>query len=406
MSLRERMGANDETATKHARLPTWRVVEHARLPRRNALFAVDQFDFANPAVDPQARGLRRPRRAHTDVDLSVPLRELARTDPVHLTQDNAARLQRLARSDHHAMRIGLEPHHIERLRRGNAKTTALTDGEVHNALMATEHAALQVDDLAGRDSVGLQAVDDVGVAAGGNEADVLAVVLVGDRQIEAMRQRARLALAHVAKRKAYAVELRLRGRKQEIALVTIGVLRAMQGARAIRQPARRDVVARRQHLRTELSRSREQFVKLDDAIALDARHRSFARDIALDKTLDHRLAEPFFVVEHIVRNADTVGHRTGIVNVLAGAAGALAVGGSAVIVELQRDPDDIVALSLQQGRGGRGIDAARHRDNDAGVLRSTFDVEAVSHGPVIGLVAAARARERRVFGASLRAFYL
>ena len=39
------------------------------------------------------------------------------------------------------------------------------------------------------------------------------------------------------------------------------------------------------------------------------------------------------------------GDRAGVVDVLAGAAGALAVGRRAVIVELQRDADDVVAAS-------------------------------------------------------------
>ena len=41
-----------------------------------------------------------------------------------------------------------------------------------------------------------------------------------------------------------------------------------------------------------------------------------------------------------------------------GAAGALAMGRRAVVVKLQRDPDHVVALGLQQGSRHRGIDAA------------------------------------------------
>ena len=69
----------------------------------------------------------------------------------------------------------------------------------------------------------------------------------------------------------------------------------------------------------------------------------------------------------------------GVVDVLAGAAGALAVGRRAMIVELEGDPDDVVALRLEQRRGHRGIDAARHGDDDPDVLRTALDFETVEH---------------------------
>ena len=55
------------------------------------------------------------------------------------------------------------------------------------------------------------------------------------------------------------------------------------------------------------------------------------------------------------------------------------MGRRAVVVKLQRDADDVVALGLEQRRRHRGIDAARHGDDDAGVLRPAFDIETVEH---------------------------
>ena len=46
-----------------------------------------------------------------------------------------------------------------------------------------------------------------------------------------------------------------------------------------------------------------------------------------------------------MRNADPLGDGAGVVDVAAGAAGALAMGRRAVIVELQRDADDVIAGS-------------------------------------------------------------
>ena len=81
-----------------------------------------------------------------------------------------------------------------------------------------------------------------------------------------------------------------------------------------------------------------------------------------------------------MRNADALGDGARVVDVLARAAGALAMRRRAVVVELQRDADDVIALGLEQRRGHRGIDAAGHGDDDAGVLRPAVKIEAVAHG--------------------------
>ena len=81
-----------------------------------------------------------------------------------------------------------------------------------------------------------------------------------------------------------------------------------------------------------------------------------------------------------MRNAEPRGDRAGIMDVAAGAAGALAVGRGAMIVELERDADHVVAGFRQQRRRDRGIDAARHGDDNARVGRPPLDIETVVHG--------------------------
>ena len=49
-----------------------------------------------------------------------------------------------------------------------------------------------------------------------------------------------------------------------------------------------------------------------------------------------------------MRDADALGDRARIMDVAAGAAGALAMGRLAVVVELQRDADDVIALGREQ----------------------------------------------------------
>ncbi len=48
------------------------------------------------------------------------------------------------------------------------------------------------------------------------------------------------------------------------------------------------------------------------------------------------------------------------------------MGRGAVVVELQRDADDVIALGLEQRGRHRQIDAAGHGDDDAGVLRAAW----------------------------------
>src|SRR6202035_1047651 len=115
-----------------------------------------------------------------------------------------------------------------------------------------EHAPLDVDDISGLGGAGPQALDHLGIASGWNEADVLAVLLVGDREIETAGQIAGLGLAALAQGKPQRIELLGRGGKQEIALVALAVASAVERAPTARQPARGDVVAGRQHLGAEL----------------------------------------------------------------------------------------------------------------------------------------------------------
>src|SRR5205085_5223942 len=116
------------------------------------------------------------------------------------------------------------------------------NAEMNNALMPADGATVEVDDVAGLNGIRPQAADDVGIASGGHEADVLAVLLVGDVKTKAPRQFARLRLGQVAQWKAQIVELLARGREQEIALVAIGVGGAKKRTRSVASAARCDIV--------------------------------------------------------------------------------------------------------------------------------------------------------------------
>ena len=179
--------------------------------------------------------------------------ERAVAQPVDGAQIDLVGLQRLARADDDARPLGVEVHDVERLAGGDADAAPLADRVAQDAVMAAEHAAVDMDDVAGRGGVRLQLGDDVGILALRHEADVLAVGLVGDGQAHALGDGAHRGLGHAAERKAQIVDLLLRGGEQEIALVAVGIDRAEQRAvRAVGAAA--DVVAGGQRIGAELAR--------------------------------------------------------------------------------------------------------------------------------------------------------
>ena len=130
----------------------------------------------------------------------------------------------------------------------------------------------------------------------------------------------------------------------------------------------------------QLARGIEQIAELDRAVTLNAGDWSLARRVAVGEIVDHGLAKAAFVVQHIMGNTDPLGDVARVVDVLPGAACALAVGRCAVIVKLQRDADDVIALRLQQRGRHRGIDAAGHGDDDPCVLWTALKIQTVEHG--------------------------
>ena len=157
-----------------------------------------------------------------------------------------------------------------------------------------------------------------------------------------------------------------------------------------------------QHLGAQFARGDQEIVELDRHVAVDARHRRLAMDIALGEAVDHRFLEAALIVEHVMRDAQRSGHAARVIDVLAGAAGAFAVDGGAVVVKLQGHADHVIALGLEQRGGHRGIDAAGHGDDDTGVGRAAVEIEAVWHrtltigGDGPGAMRRARKRQRRI----------
>ena len=115
-------------------------------------------------------------------------------------------------------------------------------------------------------------------------------------------------------------------------------------------------------------------------VACYAGNGSLAADIGARERLDHLLAKALFVVEHVVGDAEARGDVARVMDVLSGAACALAVRRIGMVVELHGQADDVVAPVGEQRRDDRRIDSPRHRHDDAGVLGRLVEAEATGRG--------------------------
>ena len=105
----------------------------------------------------------------------------------------------------------------------------------------------------------------------------------------------------------------------------------------------------------------EKIGELHCPIAGDAGYRRFAGQIAVGEIGDDGVPKTAFEIEHVMGNAEPRRRTAGVMDIIAGTAGAASTGSLAGIVELESDADDIEACALEQGGGHRRVDAARHR---------------------------------------------
>ena len=106
-------------------------------------------------------------------------------------------------------------------------------------------------------------------------------------------------------------------------------------------------------------RALEQVVELEALVAGDAGNRRAPREIGVGEGLDHLAREALGVVRDVEADAEALGDPPRIVGVLERAAARAAARESRIVT-----PIASAARLDQQRRGDRGVDAARHRDDD------------------------------------------
>src|SRR5262245_18793831 len=98
------------------------------------------------------------------------------------------------------------------------------------------------------------------------------------------------------------------------------------------------VVPSGKRIRIKLARELEQIAKLDPLIAAHAGNGRQPLRVSIGKVIHDGVAEPFLVVENVVRDGEPASYLPGVVDILASAAGTLPSQSPAVIVKLKRHP--------------------------------------------------------------------
>lgn len=135
-------------------------------------------------------------------------------------------------------------------------------------------------------------------------------------------------------------------------MVLAVVVRAVEVCAALIVDGTFDVVAGRHAVGAEITGDFQEIVELDSLIAFYARDWGFTAQVRVSKIFDNALTEIGFVIQHVMRESAFFGHAFCVVDVLSGAAGfGAGRDGLSVVIELERNADNVVAFFVQQGCG-------------------------------------------------------
>ena len=112
-------------------------------------------------------------------------------------------------------------------------------------------------------------------------------------------------------------------------------------------------------------------------IAANAGYRGSARKIAFGKIINYSFTEFSFIIKYIVRKIQVLRHASRVMNITPCATGSFFGQCSTMVIELQCDAHNIIALLRQIGCHNRAVDATRHGHNNASVFGSLGKSERV-----------------------------
>jgi hypothetical protein len=129
----------------------------------------------------------------------------------------------------------------------------------------------------------------------------------------------------------------------------------------------RTIMSGGEAIRAKLARHAEQVGEFRPHVTADARDGGAPGEVFVGELFHHLLAEGAFMVEHVMRDAEPVGHGTRIADIVTRAARALAARRGAIIIKLERDADHFSPARGGKRGDDRRIDPAAHRHDNAAV---------------------------------------
>ncbi len=164
----------------------------------------------------------------------------------------------------------------------------------------------------------------VGVVAVGDEAQVLALGLVPQREPEPRAVGAHLALLEVPERELGARQRRVGHQRQRVGLVLGGVGGAVEPDAAVVVGAHPRVVPGHEPLGADQLHAPDQVAELEVLVAQRARIGGAAARVVVEERLEHAGAKHLLGLDHEVREAHAPRHRLRVADRVERAAGALA----------------------------------------------------------------------------------
>ena len=222
----------------------------------------------------------------------------------------------------------------------------------------------------------------------GNEADVLAVVLVRVHKSKFIRQRADFILALELPERVYRVrKLLLRHGVENVALILGEVPCLFQHPSAVfRKELRAGVVTGNDVFAAEGASALIQQLELHVAVAVDAGIRGLAVLVGADEPPDNVPLELVHEVENVELHAHRIGGVSRVLGVVGGAAGFFGAGAVGAAAQLHCDAYAVVAPLNHERRRDRAVNSSAHCDERGGLFR---------HSPSLSISSMQRFAARR-----------
>src|SRR5208282_1097451 len=158
--------------------------------------------------------------ANLHLDIKLAPRRDGITHQADSVRDEARRFEFLAPPGNHLARLGPNLAHVQALADCDTEAAALSDRESMPAGVSGEASSVAIDNQAGAELRGIALpLDKTRVVAVGNEANLLALGLVGGGEAQSAGAGANFGLGHRTKRENSSRELVLPEREEKIRLI-------------------------------------------------------------------------------------------------------------------------------------------------------------------------------------------